>query len=446
MRLFEVIKIGGKKNITEGISPVVYHYMPIRDAENVLKQNKFRLTASAGTGAEKALQKGDRMYYLSTTRHKLGGYHIDNSWMGVIFELDGSKLSQNYAGKAVDYWGAEWYGDPGDDKKGREKKEAEDRIYSYKPYIENANKYIKSVHVLYDAEAQKRYDQLAIDVRRIYISAKRLGVRPYLYTNKQDWLVQDTRKAVNPSSLEVVAKATGLGKDKRKTYGSGNYDRRNLSPWIELYQAPVGANISKAAEKTRYNYVLYGYGDAAQSFAADIHNAKSKPADETGLDTLLKIFRKEKIKSPQEYLDLLKKKWSPKAESISEYKDVSQDSDEGEASLTGYVVNTDEDQLVNYFQLEHGVSEDVINTIRATYKTIAVARNMHVDEDYRGQGHGTKIMDEFIEAAIDNGAQAILTIADTAEDNEFDLVEWYKRLGFEIVAQTGEGPFMVMEL
>lgn len=119
MRLFEVIKIGSKKNIAEGISSVVYHFMGIRNAESVLKQNKFRLTASAGTSTEKALQKGDRMYYLSTTRHKLGGYHLDNSWSGVVFELDGSKLSQNYAGKAVDYWGAEWYGDPGSDRKGR---------------------------------------------------------------------------------------------------------------------------------------------------------------------------------------------------------------------------------------------------------------------------------------------------------------------------------------
>ncbi len=146
MRLFEVIKIGSKKNIAEGISSVVYHFMGIRNAESVLKQNKFRLTASAGTGAEQALQKGDRMYYLSTTRHKLGGYHIDNSWSGVVFELDGSKLAQNYAGQAVDYWGPEFYGRPGG--KGPEKKEAEDRVYSYKPYITDANKYIKAVHVL----------------------------------------------------------------------------------------------------------------------------------------------------------------------------------------------------------------------------------------------------------------------------------------------------------
>ena len=301
-----------ESKLTEGISPIVYHYMGIRNAASVLQQNKFRLTASPGTGAEKALQKGDRMYYLSTTRHKLGGYHIDNSWSGVIFELDGSKLAQNHAGKAVDYWGPEFYGQPGG--KGPEKKEAEDRVYSYEPYIENANRYIKSVHVLYDEKGQESHKQMAIDVRRMFITAKRMGVPAYLYTDKQDWLVHDTRKAVNPADVPVIAQAKGGERDKGKTYGNAT-TRRQISPWVELYMAPVGSKISKEAEKTRYNYVLYGYSDAAQSLSADIHNAKSKPADETGLGTLLKIFRKEKIKSPQEYLDLLKDKWAPKDES-----------------------------------------------------------------------------------------------------------------------------------
>jgi len=310
----EQVKIveGVNTSLKEGISPIVYHYMGIRNAASVLQQNKFRLTASPGTGAEKALQKGDRMYYLSTTRHKLGGYHIDNSWSGVIFELDGSKLAQNHAGKAVDYWGPEFYGQPGG--KGPEKKEAEDRVYSYEPYIENANRYIKSVHVLYDEKGQESHKQMAIDVRRMFITAKRMGVPAYLYTDKQDWLVHDTRKAVNPADVPVIAQAKGGERDKGKTYGNAT-TRRQISPWVELYMAPVGSKISKEAEKTRYNYVLYGYSDAAQSLSADIHNAKSKPADETGLGTLLKIFRKEKIKSPQEYLDLLKDKWAPKDES-----------------------------------------------------------------------------------------------------------------------------------
>jgi len=304
MRLFELM---------EGISPIVYHFMGIRNAASVLKQDKFRLTAAAGTGAEKALQKGDRMYYLSTTRHKLGGYHIDNSWSGVIFELDGDKLSQNHTGKAVDYWGPEFYGQPGG--KGPEKKEAEDRVFSRKPYIANASKYIKSVHVLYDEKGQKSHESMAIDVRRMFIAAKRSGIPAYLYVDKQDWLVHDTRKAVNPASVDVIAQATGNGRDRIKTYGHET-TRRQLSPWIELYKAPVGTKISKEAEKTRYNYVLYGYSDSAQSLAADLHNAKSKPADETGLDTLMQIFRKEKIKSPQQYLDLLKAKWEPKDETV----------------------------------------------------------------------------------------------------------------------------------
>jgi len=306
-----------ESKLTEGVSPVVYHFMGVRNAESVMAQDKFRLTAAPGTDTERALQKGDRMYYLSTTRHKLGGYHINNSWSGVIFELDGEKLGQNYAGKPVDYWGPEWYTNKAQGGKGPEEKEAEDRVYSRKPYITNASKYIRGIHVLFDEYAQEKRPKLAIDVRRLFITAKRRGVPAYLYVDKQDWLIQDKRKAVSPAKVPAIAGAEGKEKDQSPMWVS-TVTRRSLSPWIELYKAPVGSNISKSARDTRYNYVLYGYSDAARSLAADIHNAKSKDAKETGLDTLMQIFRKENIKSPQQYLDLLRDKWKPKEESLTE--------------------------------------------------------------------------------------------------------------------------------
>jgi GNAT superfamily N-acetyltransferase len=434
-----------ESKLTEGVSPIVHHFMGIRNAESVLAQDKFRLTAAPGTDTERALQKGDRMYYLSTTRHKLGGYHINNSWSGVIFELDGEKLGQNYAAKPVDYWGPEWYTNKAQGGKGPEEKEAEDRVYSRKPYIPNASKYIRAVHVLFDEYAQEKQPKLAIDVRRLFITAKRRGVDAYLYTEKQDWLLQDKRKAVNPASLPAIAGAKGKEKDQSAMWHS-TVHRRSLSPWIELYKAPVGSNISKAARDTRYNYVLYGYSDAARSLAADIHNAKSKPADETGLDTLLQIFRKEGIKTPQQYLDLLKDKWKPKEEAINEYTEVSKWTDDEEGNIFGYVVDTEEEQLVNYFVMNHGVDMDVINAIKAEYSTIAIARGMTVDEEHKNKGHGTELLGEFIEAAASEGAEAIFCVADIYEDNDFDLVKWYESWGFQTITQTSAGPMMVLEL
>jgi GNAT superfamily N-acetyltransferase len=537
-----------ESKLTEGISPVLYHFMGIASAANVFKQDKFRLTAAPGTDAERRLQHGDRFYYLSTTRHKLGGYHLNNSNTGVLLELDGEKLSHNYSGKAVDYWGPEWYPGKAAGGKGPEEKEAEDRVYSRKPYIPNASKYIKSVHILYDERGQKTWKKIGVYVRRLMIDAKKQGIPAYLYMDKDAWIKHDTRNAVDPRKVELVAKAQGKEMDQDVRFSS--VDRRFISPWIELYKAPVGSKLSKRADDTRYNYVLYGYGnDAARSLAADIHNAKSKDAKETGLDTLIQIFRKEGIKTPQEYIDLLQNKWRPKEESINEateiefvcvndafddatkqeqqdelfdalrdvqgilvyrqdfgehnsmaaiiqdesaipeverlakengvkidmYNDVSErfidsiytgeleglvdwhgdineyteiahDTENDEGNIFGYVVDTDEEQLVNYFVMNHGVSMDVIDAIKAEYKTIAIARGMTVEDEHMNKGHGTELLEAFIEEAAENGAQAILIVADIYEDNEFDLVKWYERWGFQTITQTSAGPMMILEL
>ena len=133
-------------------------------------------------------------------------------------------------------------------------------------------------------------------------------------------------------------------------------------------------------------------------------------------------------------------------EKLDEYKEIVHDTEEGDGNIFGYVVDTDEVQLVNYFVDNHGVSENIISAIQAKYDTVAIARGMHVDDEYRNQGYGTELMNEFIEEAASEGAQAVLAIADALEDNEFDLVKWYESWGFEVISQTGQGPFMVMEL
>jgi len=305
-----------KESITEGISPIVYHAVgSSRDALSILTQNKFKLTASSGTDTERALQKGGRQYSLSTTRHKFGGFHLGTSDLGIMFNLDGTKLAQNYAGKAVDYWGADWYGPPGSQKKGYQEKEAEDRIYSHKPFIPNASKYIKEIHMYLTPEGEERYKGNLVNLvhlRRMLIAAKRRGIPTFTYTSKTDWLQQNKRKAVNPSKIKSIIAAKGKEYDQQRRYYSDT--KYYLGRWIELYTAPVGAKLSDEAQRIKRE-VLYGYGDLHLTLSSEIHNAKSKPADETGMETLLKIFRKEKITSSQQYIDLLKAKWKPKDES-----------------------------------------------------------------------------------------------------------------------------------
>jgi GNAT superfamily N-acetyltransferase len=126
-----------------------------------------------------------------------------------------------------------------------------------------------------------------------------------------------------------------------------------------------------------------------------------------------------------------------------DYDQIGLEAPKGEGSITGYVVDTGAEQLENYFVLEHGVPERVIENIRHEYNLVAVLRNFSVEEDYRGQGHGTELFEDFMVEAIESGAEAVLLIADNGEELPFDLEEWYKGWGFDTIGQTSSGPFMV---
>jgi GNAT superfamily N-acetyltransferase len=125
-------------------------------------------------------------------------------------------------------------------------------------------------------------------------------------------------------------------------------------------------------------------------------------------------------------------------EDLNEYTEITHDTENDEGNIFGYVVDTDEEQLVNYFVYNHGISESIIDKIRSKYNTVAVARGMVVEEEYKNRGLGTELLQAFIDEAV--------CVADAFEDNDFDLVKWYKSWGFEIITQAGSGPMMVMEL
>lgn len=100
--------------------------------------------------------------------------------------------------------------------------------------------------------------------------------------------------------------------------------------------------------------------------------------------------------------------------------------------IYGYITNpTNEVQLGNYLA-KHGVVE-VIPFIKERFETIAILTNMSVEEEYRGDGLGTELLEGFIDDAVEKQAEAIILVADTGENNEFNLVEWYEEYGFEII-------------
>lgn len=114
-------------------------------------------------------------------------------------------------------------------------------------------------------------------------------------------------------------------------------------------------------------------------------------------------------------------------------------------SLEGYVVDSDQPQLNNYLSSQ-GATPAVISAIKSKYKRVGIIRNMYVDEDQRGQGIGNDLVSGAIDNAAEMGADAIVLVSDTAEDNAMDLTAWYEGFGFEVVGQAGGDPVMVMEL
>ena len=130
-------------------------------------------------------------------------------------------------------------------------------------------------------------------------------------------------------------------------------------------------------------------------------------------------------------------------EFITEQKSITQHTEGG--SLEGYVMSTDKPNINNYLQSQ-GATPELINNITKRYKTLALIRNMYVDDDYRGQGIGNDLVSNAIDAAANNGADAIILVSDTDEDNPFDLTKWYEGFGFEVVGTAGNNPVMILDL
>ena len=118
-------------------------------------------------------------------------------------------------------------------------------------------------------------------------------------------------------------------------------------------------------------------------------------------------------------------------------------SNEG-GSLEGYVVPTDKPQLTNYLTSQ-GASHQLIQQLSQQFSIIGIIRNMYIDDDMRGQGYGSDLMDNAIDDAFNNGAEAIVLVADTHEENEIDLVKWYENYGFVVVGDASGDPVMLLK-
>jgi len=176
------------KELNEGISSVLYHKTNLSTAYDILKSNKFTLSLSSM--ANKLNHDKKESYFLSTARNMRGSYYGD-----ACFELDGTKLSNNYKGQAIDYWGDKNSKFPSGRSKNRGV-EAEDRIFSNKSSINNASKYIKTIYVLIKGDDFSKYYG---KIERIKNAAAQKNIPAFFFTDKKDYLNKNKSKAMEIS-------------------------------------------------------------------------------------------------------------------------------------------------------------------------------------------------------------------------------------------------------
>jgi len=278
-----------RKALVEGLSPVLFHFTNTTALKDILKHNEFLLTADIGTDSEIAQRKKDNFYYMSTTRHKLGGYSLGRS-SGAMLVLDGRKLQNNYSGQAVDYYGSDLV-----DARQRTKSEAEDRIYSKDRSIPKAVKYIDEIHILYGdtlTTIEKR------NIRQAYMLAKKHGIPTYFYKDKKSFQTLSKHRAIEFEASELYTSS-----EMNKIYQRQKSDY--LQVWRELYHN-IGhpERLSEDGKKTlmAINYDYY-VEDEVRRLKADIHNTRREPS----VAKLLNIMRKEKLNTVEEFIAFIRK-------------------------------------------------------------------------------------------------------------------------------------------
>jgi 8-oxo-dGTP pyrophosphatase MutT (NUDIX family) len=274
--------------LNEGGTDVLYHFSSVNSAVGILQSGEFLLSSSTGVGMEQRYAPRGYPYFMSTSRTKTGDYHRYVGTAGVMFVLDGRWLSQRYVIKPVDYWDRMWLNTA-------RTSESEDRIFSKSNSIPITP--VKQIHVL----IKEQDPRVSPHVRQVLILCKQKQIPAFLYTEESQWRVQNIRAAVSPSQIQQLLRGH---KPSSLTFPPREYMKR----WIELIVKDSKQQLSKEADRLRYN-IMY-YNDVYKTLDADMHNAR-KPGDRD-YKNVVKIndyMRQNRYTTTQELIKALAAKW-----------------------------------------------------------------------------------------------------------------------------------------
>ena len=164
-----------KELFTEGLSKVIYHYVHLEDAIEILKTGKFDLDIALGNSDEEKFAPKGHQYFLSTTRTRLGSFHATPRHGGVIFELDGSYYANKYKAKPVDFFALDT---------NKRNTEAEDRIFSKTPTLSIDG--VKNLHMFIDLTSKHPASENEM-IKNVIGYSLKLGLPIKFYIDVQSW-------------------------------------------------------------------------------------------------------------------------------------------------------------------------------------------------------------------------------------------------------------------
>lgn len=118
--------------------------------------------------------------------------------------------------------------------------------------------------------------------------------------------------------------------------------------------------------------------------------------------------------------------------------------DEEYGSYEG-IIHHDVGKIINWFSKRGIEYEECIKNLSLP---VAFLNNINVDLEFRGNGYGEELYNDFEEECYNNGAESIILESDGGESQRdgFNLDNWYLSLDYEIIGNVGENRLMKKNL
>jgi len=295
----------------------LYHTAHSSTAYKILKSNSLKLPL-AETNTSESKFKG-KMFYLSFARTPASGYIADRASgmrqinQPVLFVFNQKKLlaQRGVTIKPVDYWGANASGRV----MGGGAKEAEERLFSDHPVLDNIRDSIVEIRIATDFDKYTNNEWLL----EIIIACKKFKIPVKLFktTNKQGYLL-GKENAEESKEILTHLKSLGLSKHKNDDYtgasrakiikkkipnwGSNNW----LTSLTELVHKDDRKSLTTATRRKLW-YYLEDLNSFKNSFSSDVHNLRS--GHDLDKKAFYSLIKKMKAKSVDDFFSKVFNKW-----------------------------------------------------------------------------------------------------------------------------------------